>query len=238
MNNTAVVASREIAAYLASPMTYILAGVFLFFSGTFFSTYLSKTDYSDTSLLGFIEVARILILLFAALMTMGLIAEERKLGTWELILTAPIREYELVLGKFLAGVGVLCGMLFLTVYFPLLLFMFGDPDIGPMATSYLGLFLLGSAAMAVGLFASSLTSSQVVAAVLSGGLLFALWFLIIVDTFLPGSAGELFAAFSLATHFSSFVRGVIDVSAVVYYLSVTALFLYLATTTIENTRWR
>jgi ABC-2 type transport system permease protein len=169
---------------------------------------------------------------------MRLIAEERKLGTWELLLTVPVRDTEIVLGKFLGSLAVLTGMLLLTLYYPILLMVFGDPDLGPIITSYLGLFLLGCAALAVGIFASSLTSNQIVAAVVGGGILFTLWFLGIAGNFVPGALGEVLSYISLSHHFPDFVRGIVDTKAIVYYLSVTALFLYMAIRSTETDRWR
>ena len=169
---------------------------------------------------------------------MRLISEERKLGTWELLLTAPVREYEIVLGKFFSCLLVLAGMLILTLYFPLLLMIFGDPDIGPILTSYLGLFLLGSASVAIGIFASSLTPNQIVSAVVAGGILFGLWFLGMVGSLIPEPLGEILSYFSLSEHFPGFVRGVVDTRDLVYYLSVTAVFLFLSVRSIETERWR
>jgi ABC-2 type transport system permease protein len=114
----------------------------------------------------------------------------------------------------------------------------GDPDLGPIGTSYLGLFLLGSACLSIGIFTSSLTSNQIVSAVVAGGIIFALWFLGLVGDFAPGALGEVLSYLSLSYHFPDFMRGIIDTRAIVYYLSVTALFLYLAIGSIETGRWR
>ena len=238
MNHIAVIARKELVTYLTSPMAYIVTAVFLALSGTFFTTYLVGIGYADTSIVGFLNAARILILLFAAVLTMRLVAEEKQLGTWELLLTVPVRDVEIVLGKFLGSLAMLSGMLILTLYYPLILMVLGDPDIGPMVTSYVGLFLLGSACLAVGIFASSGTSNQIVAAVLAGGILFGLWFLGVVGNFVPGALGEALSLFSLSSYFADFVRGIVDTKAIVYYLSVTVLFLYLAIRSIEAGRWR
>jgi len=219
-------------------MAYIVSAIFIALSGASFTTYLAQTSYSDTSIRGFLETGQLLILLFSALLTMRLISEERKLGTWELLLTAPAREYEIVLGKFFSCLLVLAGMLILTLYFPLLLLIFGDPDIGPILTSYLGLFLLGSASVAIGIFASSLTPNQIVSAVVAGGILFGLWFLGMVGSLIPEPLGEILSYFSLSEHFPGFVRGVVDTRDLVYYLSVTAVFLFLSVRSIETERWR
>jgi ABC-2 type transport system permease protein len=219
-------------------MAYIVTAIFLVLTGTFFATYLASTNYSDTSIRGFLDIGQILILLFAAVLTMRLIAEERKVGTWELLLTVPVRDTEIILGKFIGSLVVLTGMLLLTCYYPILLAVFGDPDLGPIFTSYLGLFLLGSASLAVGIFASSLTSNQIVSAVVAGGILFALWVLGIAGNFAPGTLGEVLSYVSLSHHFPDFITGIVDTRAVVYYLSVTAVFLYMAIRSTETDRWR
>jgi len=238
LKNIGIISRKELKSYLSSPMGYVVTAVFLVLTGTFFATYLASTNYSDTSIRGFLGAGQILILLFAAVLTMRLIAEERKLGTWELLLTVPVRDTEIILGKFLGSLAVLTGMLVLTFYYPILLMVFGDPDLGPIITSYLGLFLLGCASLAIGIFASSLTSNQIVAAVVAGGILFTLWFLSIAGNFVPGALGEVLSYISLSHHFPDFIRGIVDTKAVVYYLSITALFLYMAIRSIETDRWR
>ena len=238
MKKIILICSKELGTYLSSPMAYVVSAIFIALSGTSFTTYLAQTSYSDTSIRGFLEAAQLLILLFSTLLTMRLISEERKLGTWELLLTAPVQDYEIVLGKFFSGLIVLAGMLIMTLYFPVLLMIFGDPDTGPILTSYLGLLLLGSASLAIGIFASSLTSNQIVSAVVAGGILFGLWFLGMFGNLLPQPVGEILSYFSLSQHFPGFVRGIVDTRDVIYYLSVTAVFLFLSVRSIETERWR
>ncbi len=238
MKNIGIISRKEIISYLTSPMAYIVTAIFLALSGTFFTTYLAGTSYADTSIRGFLDAAQFLILLFAAVLTMRLVAEERKMGTWELLRTAPVRDSELILGKFIGSLATLTGMLVLTLYYPILLVVFGDPDLGAIGTSYLGLFLLGSACLAIGIFASTLTSNQIVSAVVAGGILFALWLLGAADSFATGPLKEVLPYLSLSHHFADFTRGIVDTRAIIYYLSVTALFLYLAMGSIESGRWR
>ena len=237
MKNIGTIAYKELKSYLTSPMAYIVTAIFLLLTGTFFTTYLASTGYTDTSISGFLDPGNILLLLFSAVLTMRLIAEEKKMGTWELLLTAPVRDTEIILGKFLGSLIVLVGMLVLTLYYPILLIIMGDPDMGPIGASYLGLFLLGSASLAVGIFASSVTSNQIVAAVLAGGILFALWFVGMASNFAPEAIGNLLSYLSLSYHFPDFIRGVVDTRAIIYYLSITALFLYLAIRSLETSRW-
>ncbi|MCH2292739.1 MAG: ABC transporter permease [SAR324 cluster bacterium] len=238
MKKIILICSKELGTYLSSPMAYIVSAFFIGLSGASFTTYLAQSSYSDTSIRGFLETAQFLILLFSALLTMRLISEERKLGTWELLLTAPVQDYEIVLGKFFSSLIILAGMLIMTLYFPVLLMIFGDPDTGPILTSYLGLLLLGSASLAIGIFSSSLTTNQIVSAVVASGILFGLWFLGMVGNLLPQPAGEILSYFSLSQHFPGFVRGVVDTRDVIYYLSVTAVFLFLSVRSIETERWR
>ena len=238
MNKIALICSKELGTYLSSPMAYIVSAIFIALSGTSFTTYLAQTSYLDTSINGFLEAAQFLILLFSTLLTMRLMSEERKLGTWELLLTAPVKDHEIVLGKFFSSLIVLTGMLVMTLYFPVLLMIFGDPDTGPILTSYLGLLLLGSAALAIGIFASSLTSNQIVSSVVASGMLFGLWFIGIFGNLIPEPLGGILSYFSLSQHFPSFVRGIIDTRDVIYYISVTAIFLFLSVRSIETERWR
>ncbi len=235
MRNTTTIALKEFKSYLASPMAYVVTGIFLVFTGFFFQS--SLTTYSETSIGGFLVWGSILLLLLAPVLTMRLLAEEKKMGTLELLLTAPVRDNEVIVGKFLGSLGILTAMLALTFYYPLLLMWFGDPDWGPIATGYLGLFLLGGASLAVGLFASSLTSNQIVAAVVAGGVLFALWFVGMAADLLPEAMGEVIGYLSLSSHFPDFMRGMIDTRGIIYYLSITVLFLFLAIRSLENSRW-
>jgi ABC-2 type transport system permease protein len=237
LKNTLLIAGKEFRSYLTSPMAYIIACIFLALCGVFFVYYLASNNYNDTSLTGFTQYGSMFLLLFAAVLTMRSLAEEKKLGTWELMLTSPVRDTEVILGKFLGGMGIMAGMLILTLYFPFLLIIFGDPDIGPIWTSYLGLILLGSAAFSVGIFASSLTSNQIVAAVVSGAFLFALWFIGTISQSLPTAIQQVVNYFSLSYHFNKFAVGIIDTRGIIYYLSVSTLFLYMAIRSLETGRW-
>ena len=238
MKNTMLIALKEFKSYLTSPMAYIIACVFLVLYGSLFIWYLEDTQYSDTSINGYLDIwGNLVLMLFAAALAMRLIAEEKKLGTWELMLTAPLRDTEVVLGKFLGSLGMLVSMLALTLYFPLLLWIFGIPDGGPILTGYLGLFLLGATSLSIGLFASSLTSNQIVAAVVAGGILAVLYFIGMAGDAVSGAAGNILSYISLYSHFSAFVTGIIDTRAIIYYLSVTALFLFLTTRSVETGRW-
>ncbi|HEX9896769.1 MAG TPA: ABC transporter permease subunit [Dehalococcoidales bacterium] len=246
MRNIILIASKELRSYLTSPMAYIVVCIFLLLSGFFFQQYLTNTSFDDTSLQGFIDPlsvigvqtgGNVLLLLFAVVLTMRTLAEEKKLGTWELLLTSPVRDSEVILGKFLGSLGILIIMLVLTLLYPILLIILGDPDMGPMWTSYLGLFLLGSTALAVGIFASSLTSNQIVAAVVSGAILFGLWVIGFIASSAPQAMQQVLNYLSISYHSVSFESGIIDTRDIVYYLSITALFLYSSIRSLEASRW-
>ncbi len=237
MKNIWTIGAKEFTSYLSSPMAYIITAAFLIGSGFFFS--FSQTAFTETSITGVLgnTMYTIIVLLLMSLLTMRLIAEEKKLGTIELLMTAPIRDSEVVIGKFLGSLLVMLTMFAFTLYYPILLVIFGDPDLGPFFSGYLGLILLGSSSLAVGLFASSLSSNQLISAVVGGGILLGLWFLGVAATLLPAAVGTAVSYFSSANYMPDFVRGIIDTRGIVYYLSITALFLFLAVRSLENSRW-
>ena len=237
MRNIWTIAAKEFMSYLASPTAYIITAAFLIGTGFFFA--FSQTAFTETSIRGVLgnTMYTIVVLLLMSLLTMRLIAEEKKLGTIELLMTAPIRDSELVIGKYVGSVLVMLSMFAFTLYYPLMLIIFGDPDFGPIFSGYLGLILLGCSALAVGVFASSLTSNQIISAVVAGGILMGLWFLGAVAGLLPSAVGPAVSYFSSANYLPDFVRGIVDTRGVIYYLSITALFLFLAVRSLENSRW-
>ena len=236
MKTALAITARELGAYLASPMAYLASAVFLLLSGTFFASYLAATEYADTSARGFVEVSPYLIMLFATVFTMRLVAEERAAETWELLVTSQARDGHIVLGKFAAALTMQCAMLALTLYLPALLVVFGDPDAGPIVTGYVAMVLLGAVCLAIGMFATACTGNQVIAAVVGGAIMFGLWMLGPLARLLPAPGGELLAAPSTSTHFPDSVRGITDTRSLVYYLSLAALFLFLSVRVVERER--
>lgn len=238
MRNTLAIALKEIKSYFSSPMAYVVAAVFLVLSGLFFAQYLSQSQ--TASMVGFFAPGSFFLLLMAPILTMRLLAEEHKMGTLELLLTAPVRDTEVVLGKFLASFIILLGMLFFTLYYPLLLVWFGDPDIGPIFTGYLGLILMGSSFLSAGLLASSMTSNQLVAAVLALGILIIFWVIGMASSLLgniPG-AGAVLNYLTLGSHFQDPMKGVIDTVDLVYFASFIVTALFLTVRSLETRRWR
>lgn len=238
MRNALAIGGKEIRTYFSSPMAYVVAAIFLAASGFFFVQDLGVLQLAR--LQGFFGPASFLLLLLCPLLTMRLLAEEQKLGSLELLLTAPVRDEEVVIGKYIGALAMVGAMLALTFYFPLLLFMFGDPDPGPIITGYLGIFLLGSCFAAVGLFASSMTSNQIVAAVIAMGFSLLFW---LASTAAPlvqnvPNAQDLLQYLTLSTHYAELVRGVLDTRALAYFASFIVAALFLTVRSIETRRWR
>jgi ABC-2 type transport system permease protein len=180
----------------------------------------------------------VVLIFVVPLLTMRLLADEQKTGTIEILLTAPVRDWEVVLGKYLAAMGMFGVMLACTLYFPFILWRVGGtPDWGPILTGYLGLILLTSAMMAIGTLASAVTENQIVAAVLSFGILLLLWLIEAAGNIATGSATVL-TYLSLPAHYNDFARGAINLEDVVYYLSVTIAALFIATRMLETRRYR
>jgi len=229
LRNIFAIAGKEFEGYLGSPPFYIIIALFLFITGYGFGW--SPALFLESSIQGFLDWGSFFLLFLGPALTVRLFAEEEKLGTLELLLTAPVRDTEVVLGKFLAALGVFSVMLLLTLYYPLLLILFGHPDLGPMVSGYMGIFLLGTVFLSIGLFASSLTSNQIVAFVISSALVLFFWFI-------GEGADRIFQLISLSTYFSDFGRGVIDSNGVIYYLSMVMVFLFLTIRSIETRRWR
>ena len=169
---------------------------------------------------------------------MRLLAEESKLGTIELLLTSPVRDWEVIVGKYVASLVFFLVLVALSFFYAILLFVYASPDPGPIFAGYLGLILYGSAALAVGLLTSTMTSNQIVSAVVAMGILLALFFADRAFDSVGGFAGEVIGQMGFRGHFDDFERGVIDTKNIVYFLSVIAFFLFLSIRTLESRRWR
>ena len=242
MRTVQAVAWKEIQVYFSSPTAYIVGLVFLVLTGVFFTQPLND-PFPPASISSFLQGCTFILIFLAPVLTMRLMAEEQKLGTIELLLTAPVRDWEVVLGKYLACLVFLLALVALTLYYPILLFAVGKghPDLGPVLSGYLGLVLYGAASLSVGLLASTLTSNQIVAAVVAMGILLMLYFLAILSDKASGTLSVLsniIGEVGIKSHFDDFDRGVIDTKHIIYYLSLTAIFIFLTIRTLELRRWR
>jgi ABC-2 type transport system permease protein len=239
VKNIALLARRELAAYLRSPMGYVIVAVVLCIDGLFFNVWAlgGSPKFSSEVLATFFAVATFMTMVSGILLSMRLIAEEHQLGTLTLLLTSPVREVEIVLGKFLSSLIFFSGMTLITVYMPLLIFVNGKVSLGHIFGGYLGLFLLGMASLAVGLFASSVSRMQIVAAVLGGAILTALYLCFFGASVAEPPLRDLLASFSQHKHLQ-WQNGVISSRDVLYYVSVTYVFLLLTTHVLQARRWR
>ena len=248
-----VIAFKELRTYFASPMAYVVAAAFLAITGFFFVASVSDA-FSEATIRGFLAGAVFFMIFMSPALTMRLLAEEQKLGTLELLLTSPLREFEIVLGKFIAAFTMLVIMAFLSLFFVLVLYVYGVPDSWPLITGYFGLLLYGAATIAIGLFASALSPNQIVGLIVGSGLLTGLTIIDFISDRVSGTAAEVlnglqlgasFSVFDLdsfgvaeAGHFADFARGVISVSDIAYYVSVTTLFVFLTVMLLQIRRWR
>ena len=244
MRAVIAIARRELGAIFGSPVAWVLLTIYLVLSGYFFySGVLFFVTFGAQMLptglwrYVFLDIQKVLMLVLP-LVTMRLFAEERKLGTIELLWTYPVRDHQIVAGKFLAALAFLAVLLGLTA-FPFLVFhQLYAFDVAPPLAGFLGLALLGTLFVSCGLAASTLTENQVVAAMITYGTLVFAWFL----TWNEGVAREgvirVLGVISLYDHFYGFCLGIVDLSAVVYFLAASALFLFLALCSLESRAWR
>lgn len=229
MNTTYCIAKRDFQAYFNSPVAYVVLGVFLLVLGYLFFSTLFLGGFA--SMRGFFNVAPILFVVFGPAITMRLISEERKTGTIEQLLTLPITNFEVVLGKFLASLGIVVVGLIFTLPYAFSLTLLTPPgapfDYGPVVGGYVGLILLSSAFLSLGLFASSLTKNQIVAFIIGLALCFFFYFVDKFAILMPAKVGAFFEFISVDYHFANIARGVIDTRDLVFYLSLITIFLVL-----------
>lgn len=226
MSRFVTLLAKETRALFASPIAYAIMAVFLLLMGyTFTATlFLSKIA---TLVRDFFQAA-MLLLLVVPVITMRLLAEERRAGTLELLLTLPVREIEVVLAKFLASMAVIVAMLAPTLAYPITLQIFGEPDWGPVYSGYLGLILLGGALTSLGLLVSALTANQVVAATVSLGLFLLLWMLDSLGSLLPDPYDAVVVNLSLLAHFTPFATGALYLSDFGFFTTLILLDLLLS----------
>lgn len=229
MNTTFSIARRDFQAYFNSPAAYVVLGVFLLVLGYLFFSTLFLGGFA--SMRGFFSVAPVLFVVFGPAITMRLISEERKSGTIEQLLTLPVSNTHVVVGKFIAALGIVVVGLFFTLPFAFSVSILTPHDagfdFGPVVGGYIGLILLSGVFLALGLFASSLTKNQIVAFIIGLALCFFFYFVDKFAVLMPASLGAVFEYISVDTHFNNIARGVVDTRDLVFYISLTAVFLVL-----------
>ena len=244
MTRTWIICRRELQSTFGSVVAYILIAVFLLLGGYFFYSdlvfILLMASFTPTSGLWqwvFIDL-RLVTLLIVPLITMRLFAEEKKLGTLELLWTYPVRDVEIIAGKFLAAVAFYLIMVLPTTIACALLYSYQPFDLGPMLSAYLGLILLGVSFIACGLFVSSTTENQVVSAMVTYGILVFFWFLTWNEEAANQAALRVLLGLSLFDRFFNFTRGVIDTRDVTFFILFISFFLYLTWLSLASRKWR
>jgi len=260
MRNALAVYTREIKSYFVSPIFYIIAMVFMLVVGNTFKDNFFNFASTTMNLLrrasnigGEIPIMNVnvvassmftfmnfVFLLIVPLLTMRLYAEEKKTGTMELLMTSPITTVQVLFGKFFSCMTIYFFMMLLTLAFVIIM-MFqsnGKLDWGPVLSSYLGTLLLGSAIVSIGMFFSSLTENQIVAATVSLSVLMGIWLLVFSARFLSPPFNDLVRYLSLSEHLDSFTQGFIGIKHITYFISMTIFWLFLTGINVESARWR
>ena len=250
--------SRELRAYFVSPLAYVILIFFLFIVGMFFvqvvfsysqislevsrnPAWASQVNLHDIVIRNFYSTFSVIMLFVAPLLSMRVLAEEKKLGTAEMLLTAPISTMQLVIGKYLGALGFGVCILIVSLQYPLfLVFMGARPEVGPLAAVYLGTLLLMGAFLAVGVFASSLTSNQLVAAIIAFVINLFFWVVGFLGEIGGGASrfSDLLKNLSVIQHYGDFLKGIIDTGSVAYYLTFIVFGLFLTQRVIDSGRWR
>jgi ABC-2 type transport system permease protein len=236
--------TRELRAYFFSPLAYVVLFLLLTINGFLFAAILSYLNdpraASGQPLAEFFSSSWLLLLMLGAILTMRLISDELKSGSVEVLMTAPVTEGQVVAGKYLAALAFFAFLYLPTVAYALILEYFDEVDWGPVAGGYLGLLLMGALFLAIGIFASSLTKSQLIAAVISVVLLFLL-FLVpgILGNLVNGEkAKEVLGYLTIWDDVDEFARGIVDTRRLVFYLSTTVFFLFLTSRALADRKWR
>jgi ABC-2 type transport system permease protein len=257
MKNALIIAGKELAGYFVQPVAYVVMTVFLLLGGFFFfallryfdvllqmyvamqnAAVLNRLNLNERVIQPLLHNMSIVLVILVPAITMRSFAEEKRSGTYEFLLTAPVRTGEIVAGKFIAAATFMLIMIALAGLFPLILVFFGNPEIGPMVAGWIGLAFLAVTFVAIGLFTSSLTQNQIIAAITCFGALL----LLFVISWPAQAGGATFAGLlrylSLPDHYSQMVTGIIDTSDIIYFLSLIFVALFLTQRSVESARWR
>jgi ABC-2 type transport system permease protein len=255
MRNILAIAQKELKSYFASPIAYIVLGFWALLYGYFFVAILQFFVRQSMGMNQFggqqpvnvnqmlirplvAQNVPILVLFLLPMVTMRTYSEEKRSGTIELLLTSPITDLEIILGKFLGAMGLYASMLAVTLIHLAVLFFFGRPEWKPILTTYLGLFLLGGCFISLGLFISSLTKNQIVAGMVTFAVFLLLWVIEWIGSFSPPTIDKMTQYLSIVGHLDDFGKGVLDTTHIIYYLSFITFGLFLTAKSVDSERWR
>ncbi len=245
--------TRSCDRYFASSIAYIIVGLFALLFGWFFYVYLhvfveqsqrmaamggGNVNVNEQMIRGVLQNAAVIILFVMPMITMRTYSEEKRSGTIELLLTSPLTDFEIIVGKFLGAMGLFAAMLLVTMIDMAILFRLGNPEWRPIAAGYLGLLLMGGCFISVGLLISSLTKNQIVAGVMTFAVFLMLWVINwLADS--SGPTGQAVLSFlSITDHFDDFTKGIIDTKHLAYYISFITFGLFLTAKSVDSERWR
>lgn len=254
MRNALIICRKELRSYFVSPIAYVLLVMFALIFGLFFWLFLQRfvfigqemmmrgqmypMNINDELIRPLLSNASVMALFFIPMITMRLFAEEKRSGTIELLVTSPIRDAEIVIGKWLAAVTLYAIMLVFTGLSLLFLFKYGSPDWKPLLVGYLGLLLQAGALLAIGTFISTLTKNQIIAGAATFAICLILWVIEWPSEFESATWAKVLSYLSIVTHFESFGRGVLDTKDAIFYATVIFLGLFLTARSMESLRWR
>ncbi|HYO84293.1 MAG TPA: ABC transporter permease [Bryobacteraceae bacterium] len=254
MKNVGAIFSKELRSYFASPIAYGLMAFFALLAGYFFYVYVAMfvarglesqmmgrgfpMDVNEWVVRPMLMNVSVIGLFIIPMITMRLFAEEKARGTIELLTTSPIRDIEVILGKWLAALALYAAILALSMINVVLLFLYGKPDLAPILTGYLGLLLQGGCLLAIGTFLSTTTKNQIIAGVATFGICLLLWVLDWVSSYETAGWAKVVAYVSVVSHFEPFAKGVIDSKDVIFYATMIFFGLFLSARSMESLRWR
>jgi ABC-2 type transport system permease protein len=252
MRNILAIAGKEIRAYFNSPIAYVVIGFYALLFGYFFAVMLTfferqsmqmmqmgQTMNINQMLIGPVFTNAEVVLLFVLpMVTMRTYSEEKRSGTMELLLTAPLTDWQIILGKFLGAMTLFVAMLAITMIHIGVLFMYSEPEWKPIVTGYLGMLLMGGCFISLGLFISSLTKNQIVAAIATFAAFLMFWVINWMGSFVGPTAQAVLAHLSIIDHFDDFAKGILDTKHLVYYASFIVFGLFLTAKSVDSERWR
>ncbi len=254
MGNILAIAQKELRSYFASPIAWVILGLFALLFGFFFYTFLvlfvrqsmqmgqmggpQTVNVNLYMIRPLLQNASVIILFVLPMITMRTYAEEKRSGTIELLLTSPVTDVQIIVGKFLGALALYAAMLVVTALYVALLFRYGDPEWRPIVSGYLGLFLLGACFISIGLLVSSMTRNQIVAGMATFGVFLMLWVIGWIGDFAGPTTRTIVSYLSITEHFDDFSKGVIDTKHVIYYLSFITFGLFLTAKAVDSERWR
>jgi ABC-2 type transport system permease protein len=255
MRNTLAIAHKELRSYFASPIGYIVLGFFALLYGFFYVTMLSffvrqsmqvgqfgagpeAMNINQVMLRPLLQNVTILLLFLMPMVTMRSYAEEKRSGTIELLLTSPLTDVEIILGKFLGALALWALALAVTIIHIGILYVYGRPEWKPIVTAYLGLLLMGGCFISVGLLISSLTNNQIIAGMATFGVFLLLWVINWIGSFSGPTVDKITQYLSIIDHFDDFAKGIVDTSHLIYYISFISFGLFLTAKSVDSERWR